>query len=112
MTQGNRSAVYDSSFVPLPRVVPTDSCDEYPFAASQQSGGNLGHTGPDCLDIIPYNNAGTWEPLFLNSYTGAQPCMRGHVPSALNSAVGSALGAFYTTQRMLASDPYTVNVIQ
>jgi len=28
----------------------------------------------------------------------------------LNSAVGTALGSFYTTQRMLQGDPYTVSI--
>jgi hypothetical protein len=110
LSQGNQDAICNSTFTPFPGIVPTDSCDEYPFASSQQSGGNLGHTGADCLDIIPYNNAGTWEPLFLNTYTGDQPCLRGHVPLAQNTAVGSALGSFYTLQRMLAGDPYTVSI--
>jgi hypothetical protein len=110
LSQVNPDAICDSTFTPLNGIVPTDSCDEYPFASSEQGGGNLGYTGAACLDIIPYNNAGTWEPLFLNTYTGDQHCLRGHVPLALNTAVGSALGAFYTTQRMLQGDPCTVSI--
>jgi hypothetical protein len=121
LTQGNSDAICDNTFKTITRVVPNDSCDEYPFASSQQSGAARNLTGADCFDIIPYNNAGTWEPVFVselglglngNEYTGHQLCERGHVPADKNQAVGGALGRFYNTQRMLAGDPYTVTVTQ
>jgi hypothetical protein len=112
LSQGNRDAVCDGTFNAIPSVVATDSCDEYPFASSQQSGAVLKLTGLDCLDIIPFSSSGGWEPVFLNTYTGGQRCLRGHVPLAQNQAVGTALSSFYTLQRMLAGDPYTVTVTQ
>jgi hypothetical protein len=117
-TQGNRSAVCDSTFTPITRLVPTDSCDEYPFASSQQSGGQLKLIGFECLNLLPLFVNGSWRPEFVNSfnpeledvYNGDQLCERGHVPLDQNRAVGNALGSFYTLNRMLAGDPYTVSV--
>lgn len=108
--QGNRDAVCDSTFVPNPTKVPTDSCDEYPFAASQQSGGQLGLTGVNCLEAMPQLVNGVWYANFQNTRTGTQRCERGHVPLSLNTGVGSQLGALYTNNRMLLGDAYTVLV--
>jgi hypothetical protein len=117
-TNANR-AITCSGFKPLPpgnphRVV-DDSCDEYPFAASQQSGGALKVAGSNCLEIAPIQDsvfADTWFFVSFNKYTNVYPqvCLRGHVNSAQNSAVGTALGAFYTNNRMMVGDPYTVHV--
>lgn len=53
LNQGNRDAVCDSTFVTNNTLVPTDSCDEYPFASSQQSGGQRNLTGVNCLEAVP-----------------------------------------------------------
>jgi hypothetical protein len=110
LSQGNRDSICDSTFVPNNTVTPTDSCDEYPFASSQQSGGARGLTGANCLETRSYNVNGTWYVQFLNTDTGTQVCERGHVPLALNTAVGSQVGALYTNNRMLLGDPYTILV--
>jgi hypothetical protein len=110
LKQGNRDAICDGTFYYAPWLVPTDSCDEYPFAASQQSGGQLKLTGQDCLEIVPLNNNGTWQVAYLNKTNPPQQCLRGHVPLAQNQAVGGPLGALYTTNRMIVGDPYTVVV--
>lgn len=110
LSQGNRDAICDSTFTPNPAEVPTDSCDEYPFAASQQSGGTLGLTGVDCLEAIPGYTNGQGTYVFVNQPTGTQRCERGHVPLAQNKAVGSQLSALYSVFRMLQGDPYTVLV--
>jgi hypothetical protein len=96
--------------------VVSDSCDEYPFASSQQSGGALGIPGSSCLEIVPKQDAnGKWTAINLNTYTHAYPqvCLRGHVNSILNSNVGSqALNPLYTLNRMMIGDKYTVQVTQ
>jgi hypothetical protein len=109
-TDPNRTAVCNT-FTPL-STVPDDSCDEYPFASSQQSGGALGLTGAACLQVKPFQQAnGIWTWTFLNTYTLTQACQVGHVNNTLNSNVGTALGTMYTTNRMLIGDPYVVQVV-
>jgi hypothetical protein len=118
-TNANRS-VTCGSFQPFPAGnsygVVSDSCDEYPFASSQQSGGALTPPvpGSSCLEIVPQQEAnGTWMAVNLNPYTGTYPqvCVRGHVNSILNQNVGTqALNPLYTLNRMMVGDKYTVSV--
>jgi hypothetical protein len=118
-TDANR-AVTCRGFQPLPPGnsygVVSDSCDEYPFASSQQSGGAIGLDGSNCLQIVPKQDSnGRWTRVDLNIYTNAYPqlCVRGHVNSILNSNVGSrALNPMYTLNRMMIGDRYTVQVTQ
>jgi len=95
--------------------VSTDSCDEYRFASSQESGGALGLTAADYIEVLAVQGAnGQWflwrAPGLQNKTLGTSRCLRGHVPNALSSGVGSALDAMYTNERMLIGDPYTVRV--
>lgn len=118
-TTANRN-VTCSGFQPLPPGnsygVVSDSCDEYPFASSQQSGGAIGLAGSNCLEIVPKQDANAnWIWIALNTYTNAFPqlCLRGHVNSILNSNVGSgALNPMYTLNRLMIGDRYTVQVTQ
>lgn len=118
-TNSNRSIIC-SGFQPLPPGnsygVVSDSCDEYPFASSQQSGGAIGVGGNNCLQIVPkQGNNGAWIWIALNTYTRAYPqiCVRGHVNNVLNTSVGnSALNPMYTLNRMMIGDAYTVQVTQ
>jgi hypothetical protein len=96
--------------------VPNDSCDEYPFAASQQSGGLSPNnvTGANCLETqFKQLTDGRWSFQFLNQYINKYPqiCERGHVNNTQNQAVGTALITMYTVNRMLIGDAYTVQVI-
>jgi hypothetical protein len=109
-TPGNSDAICDKTFYPAPWLIPTDSCDEYPFASSQQSGAQLNLTGEDCMEIVPVNINGTWSVYFLNRDVLPQRCLRGHVPLAQNTSVGGPLSSLYTLNRMLLGDPYTVVV--
>jgi len=108
----NRAAVCNG-FKTL-AMVANDSCDEYPFASSQQSGGALGLTGINCIEALPFQFAtGFWTFTFLTKYTFAPPqlCERGHVPTSQNRAVGTALNSMYTNNRMLIGDAYAVQVV-
>jgi hypothetical protein len=110
-TDPNRTAVCNI-FQPL-ATVPGDSCDEYPFASTQQSGGALKLSGKDCLQVRPYQLAnGNWSYEFLNKYTNAPPqlCETGHVNGTLNTNVGTALITMYTVNRMLIGDPFAVQI--
>ncbi len=106
----NRAAICeDGSFVREPSV-PRDSCDEYAFAASRQSGAEFGLTGISCAEILPYERTnGTWDVLVAR-YNGTERCVRAHVPLPENEAVGSALGVFTLQQRLLDNDEYLVAV--
>jgi hypothetical protein len=92
----------------------SDSCDEYPFASSQQSGGALKIAGSNCWEIVPrQDQKGQWTFDEKNKYINASPqvCVRGHVNSTLNSNVGRrALNPLYIDNRMMIGDPYTVQV--
>jgi hypothetical protein len=118
-TDPNRG-VTCGGFAPLPPGnsygVVSDSCDEYPFASSQQSGGARNIPGSNCLEIVSTQDAtGAWTSTKLNAYdpNNPQACLRGHVNSVLNSLVGSqALNPMYTANRLMIGDPYTVQVTQ
>src|ERR1017187_2632663 len=124
-TNVNRQIICDSTFVNQGTAIggddgSSDSCDEFPFAATYQSGAQNGVTsGEDCAQItaaeIP-NPTGilatdwSWlEP--LGSPTGNEACVRGHTPLDLNTGVGSAYGTFITTERLIDEDRFWVEII-
>jgi hypothetical protein len=108
----NRSIVC-AGFVPDPTVPGGDSCDEYAFAKTYQSGAMLGQTGAQCAEIKPYIDdvTGTWYIQLVNNVTFTERCVRGHVTLADNTDVGGDLGRFTQQQRLLDFDPYWVNVV-
>jgi hypothetical protein len=105
--QGNMDAVCDSTFFHNTLLVPNDSCDEYPFASSLESGGQLSLTGVNCLETVPQIVNGVWKVWFLTAPVGQQ-CERGHVPNDQNTAVGGPLSVLYSANRMLIGDAYFV----
>lgn len=100
------------TFIPDARVVGGDSCDELPFAATGESGNRLGLTGPDCAEVRPFisDTTGRWVVAKYPRVDDAERCIRGHVAGADNSDVGSRLGAFAQSQRLLDLDPYWLAV--
>ncbi|MBG0568701.1 hypothetical protein [Actinoplanes aureus] len=110
----NRRAICDATFVPDPSVVGGDSCDEFAFAASYQSGNMLGVKGSSCAEIKPYidQTTGTWMIAPAGrGWNGSERCVRGHVALADNTSVGSRLGSFTSAFRVLDYDEYWVSVI-
>jgi hypothetical protein len=105
----NRAAIC-GKFVPLASVT-DDSCDEYPFASTMQSGGARGLTGSACIETIPLvGGGGLYGYTIVNGAVGS-PCEIGHVTSSLNSKVGSvALGPFLKQSRVIVGDAYYVAV--
>ncbi|MGI5506346.1 NucA/NucB deoxyribonuclease domain-containing protein [Lentzea sp. CA-135723] len=99
--RANRWKVCDASFTKL-STVPSDSCDEFPFAATKQ-GGSM--NGPDCAEIIPSNNG---TVTVLKPAGSTTTCMRAHVPLPQNRDVGGDLGQFVQGQRILDDGPYWV----
>lgn len=86
----------DGTFKKDPRV-PQDSCDEFPFAMTKQSGGQLGLKGKDCAEIRPKRIAvvpaadepgplrGRRETLVLEGKDARR--LQGERPSACNPSV-------------------------
>lgn len=106
-----RSTCEDGTFVPLPEeIVPTDSCDEYPFAKTYEGG----TPGGLCADIAPLFEEGQWQIYEANPnkpVTGTEKCVRGHVPLGENEGAGGELGRFTQAQRVLDLDPYSVTLV-
>jgi len=135
LSNNNREVICDSSFVANPAITAalapygdTDSCDEYPFASSYESGamvdGVTGSpkpyvtTGANCAQVtaVQTGTSGTNEAADWNAVTvsgtpsGTEPCVRGHIPGLLNSLAGSAYSALITTSRLISKDPFWVAV--
>ncbi|MYW67151.1 hypothetical protein GTY65_24230 [Streptomyces sp. SID8379] len=99
----------DGTWKAMPDVVPTDSCDEFAFAATNQSGGQLQLTGKDCAQIRPAKENGQWVVYYYGSVTSKR-CTIGHVPLAENVSVGGSLSTFYQGQRVLDDEKFWLYV--
>jgi hypothetical protein len=115
----NRAKICDSTFSPRPET-PSPSCDEYPFAASYESGGQLGITsGSQCAQFYANPqaaNSGQWELDLDDRYllpaatqVWPQVCGRANIPLDQNTGVGGDLGRFVSAQRLLDGDAYYVD---
>jgi hypothetical protein len=100
----------DGTFVPLP-IVRDDSCDEFSFAATYESGGMFDLRGRDCAEIRPFQDPtdGGWYAELIR-FTGQERCMIGHVPLDFNRMVGTDLANFTMAQRLLDADAYYIDV--
>jgi hypothetical protein len=109
LSNSNRAAVC-AGFVADPYVT-RDSCDEFAFASTYQSGPLLNPRTTDCAEIIPWTDGSAWyyEVVKMNGY---ERCLRGHVDSNMNSLLGAFLGSsFLTPNRVLDGDGYYVTPV-
>ncbi len=114
----NRRVICNSSFVSGSTGVANDSCDEFPFAATYESGAlNSVTSGAQCAQVTAVRTATTgsvaaqWANIgIIGTPTGSEKCVRGHIPLSLNSDTGGALGRFTVAQRLIYNDPYWVEV--
>jgi hypothetical protein len=106
-----------------PPYIETDSCDEYPFAGTYESGamqtGFDGQpkpfvtTGADCWQGTAAQNGSSgiepadWNVMLLDS-TSTTQCVRAHIPKKLNTTLGGAYGNFVLKQRLLDKDAFWV----
>jgi hypothetical protein len=123
----NRGIVCDKAFRRRGTVVvkggknDVDSCDEFPLAATQQSGAaslkRAGRTGAACaqLQAARTSNRGSeaaqWgnvKVIGVPNY-GA-PCARGHVPNRLNDSTGGSYIRFISNQRLFVGESFWVSV--
>jgi hypothetical protein len=112
----NRAVICDSTFVYGSTGVANDSCDEFPFAKTYESGARHGVTsGSQCTQVTAIRTAPTgtdaeqWAKISVLSVRSG-PCIRGHIPQSLNYGVGGALGRFTQAQRLIDHDPYWLAV--
>lgn len=109
--QANRDVIC-ARFVPNPQV-PSDSCDEFPFAATYQSGRMLGLTASDCSQILPQFNSATtsWQFTTYSGYSTSQRCGIGHVTLSDNQSVGGMYSTFIQGNRLLDGDPFWLAIV-
>jgi hypothetical protein len=106
----------------------TDSCDEFPFASTYESGamedGVDGNpkpyvtTGANCAQdtAVHTDTTNTIEPTDWNAITetgiitGTEPCIRAHMPNLLNGHVGSEYSALGRTARLIDKDAFWIEV--
>jgi hypothetical protein len=134
----NRATVCGSSFTSDATITAdlapyndTDSCDEYPFASTYESGamatGADGNskpfvtTGTDCAqstaNYTPVTDPNEtpvepqeWATVTINADTGSEPCIRGHIPNKLNGGVGTEYRTFIQQERLIDKDAFWVEV--
>ncbi|GGO99380.1 NucA/NucB deoxyribonuclease domain-containing protein [Wenjunlia tyrosinilytica] len=107
----NRRKICDSTFKPHPDTHET-SCDEFPFAASQESGGQLGiKSGKECVQMY-YDTDANYLALDSRFPRPSQKerCGRGNIPQGQNEGVGGDLGRFTVDVRLLDQDAYYIDV--
>jgi hypothetical protein len=96
-----------------------DSCDEFPFAGTYESGALNGvDSGAQCAQVTALEGvpgaateATAWNEVSAGSFDTDAACVRGHIPLTLNRNVGLAYGRFIQAQRLIDDDPFWVSVI-
>lgn len=134
-TSDNRGVICDGSFTPDQAITDAlapygdkDSCDEFPFARTYESGAMT--TGADgaakpyvtsgaqCAQVtaVQTGTSGTdeaadWKTVQpTGTPSGTEPCVRGHIPNLLNGAVGRMYGNFSPSNRLVDKDPFWLAV--
>jgi hypothetical protein len=101
-----------------------DSCDEFPFATTGQSGAmkngktDESFSGAECAQVKAVTTANSGSPAriwngveVIGSYSVHARCVRGHIPLSLNTDLGSAAWkAFIASDRLLNKDEFWVAV--
>jgi hypothetical protein len=108
--KANRRAMCETGVWSPDSTVPNDSCDEFPFAASYQSGNMLGLTASDCAQTKPEFKNGQFILWVFPGYSSSQRCALGHVALNYNQSVGGKYGPFIQNQRILDGDPFWIGI--
>ncbi|MFD3681161.1 DNA/RNA non-specific endonuclease [Streptomyces sp. NPDC058613] len=85
--------------------IPTDSCDDFPFASTHEGGKD----GALCAEIIPSYSTGGWDIYKLRSGAG-KPCVRAHVPLADKQSAEGQLSDGFANQRVLEAEQFKVEI--
>ncbi|MFH9439020.1 hypothetical protein [Streptomyces rochei] len=92
-------------------------CDEYPFARTKESGGQLGiTTGADCKQFRAVPGNANFEPRRNHTMLSYRPngpanCARATMIKKDNEGVGGDLGRFFVSQRVLDRDAFWVDAM-
>ncbi|MGV4926392.1 hypothetical protein K2224_15365 [Streptomyces sp. BHT-5-2] len=85
--------------------VPDDSCDEFPFAMSNEGG----NPPSACVDILPQKVGGVWSVTVLHGDEATARCVRSHVTRVDNEGVGQReLSAAVNSDRILEGEAFQV----
>jgi hypothetical protein len=99
-----------------------DSCDEFPFAATYESGAMPPHpvaNGAECAQVEAKQTSDTgddpaklWNNIVvIGKFSPRDKCVRGHIPIELNTDVGNkAYLALIRSDRLIDEDPFWVAV--
>ena len=89
-----------------------DSCDEFPFAATYESGNLQGLSPSQCSQIYPasYNGATGWNYVAYPGYSNTQHCGIGHVQLNDNTTAGGWYGNLIQSARLLDNDPFWIGI--
>lgn len=91
---------------------PDSSCDEYPFAASRESGGQTITSGTECAQLYATKVGTKWQ-LFDDERsqppTWNEVCGRGSIPIKQNTGAGGQLGRWTPKVRLFDNDAYFVD---
>lgn len=106
----NRRALCENGVWKKDSRVYDDSCDEFPFAKTYQSGNMLGQTASQCSQVFMTYANGRWTGHVYPGYSTSQRCVLGHITLNSNSSVGGSYGAFVQNSRVLNGDPFWIGV--
>jgi hypothetical protein len=124
---GNRKVICKRQWTPDPlwhagSVTIDDSCDEFPFAATYESGAMPPHpvaNGAECAQVkakqtsnTGSNPASLWnDVVVIGTFSPHDKCVRGHIPITLNVDLGrQAYLAFIRSERLIDQDPFWLAV--
>ncbi|MFF4732080.1 Tat pathway signal protein [Streptomyces mirabilis] len=119
--EANRRKVCPTSYTPTTKATPeatTNSpdgrqCDEYPFAATKESGGQSITNGDECVQLYAQksDSDGKWRLYPDDGYpppTWKEVCGRASMSAKQNEAAGRGLSSFYTKARMADNDAFYI----
>ncbi|MEU2608909.1 NucA/NucB deoxyribonuclease domain-containing protein [Streptomyces albus] len=113
----NRRRVCETAWTP-DQTVAEVTCDEFPFASSYESGALNGiQNGSECAQVKAVQKDSTgvlatdWPTVTtIGTVTGKEVCVRGHIPSSLNTGVGSYYVKLIREARLADKDEFWVQV--
>lgn len=87
-----------------PDIPKADSCDEFPFASTQEGGTD----GALCAEITPTLVNGVWTtpPTDPSNPVTNQQCIRAHMSLSANSSAGGRFGSFKGRNRIISGDAF------
>ncbi|MGW7820921.1 NucA/NucB deoxyribonuclease domain-containing protein [Streptomyces puniciscabiei] len=90
-------------------------CDEFPFAATKESGGQFVASGDECVQLYAQKTAsdGKWRPYpddrpNVPAPTWQEVCGRASLSAKQNEAAGRGLSSFYLKARVADNDPFYI----